>query len=84
MLVSWPVLSSIPGSGAVQLHAESDRYRLDGELRDPGDAVNPQSAAMGRARIAMGLADWSLRTVSVWRIDGWRSGAMMASSDESI
>ena len=77
MLVAGSVLSAVPGPGAVQFHAEFDRYRLDGEFWNSGDAVDTQSAAMGRAWIAMGIADWSLWTVSVWRVDGRNPGTMM-------
>ena len=51
---------SISRPGAVQFHAKSDRHRLDRELRDERCENDLQSYHVGRERLAMGFAGWTL------------------------
>src|SRR6478609_5896496 len=60
MLVPRVVLSPISRPGAVQFHSQFDGDRLDRELWHECRETDPQSTHVGRERVAMGFAGWTL------------------------
>src|SRR6185295_6849420 len=60
VLVAGGLLFTVSRSGSIQFHVESDRDRLDGELRDSRGSKYPQSAADRGKGSALGRAGRTL------------------------
>src|ERR1041384_465373 len=74
MLVAGGLLFTVSRSGSIQFHVESDRNRLDGELRDSRGSKYPQSAADRGKGSALGRAGRTLWETTIGHTsarDGW-------------